>query len=180
MRISTFRVAVIAAAVALAVPSISFAADQGGSDSGDPPQTVHMSFTKYATINPGGGVMQGVVKGDVAGPFVGYVFSLQQSGLVAQQAKLGVPVADVFAIQALYEVDADRPSHSLRALIQGGQDINSNAAILDGTVLGGWLTGEHAHVQFKALPCSQSDLGTQPNALNGTCYQGTLTIGGDN
>jgi len=83
-------------------------------------------------------------------------------------------VSATAALQAVYEVQAG--DQSLRGLVQGGYDISTNAARLDGTVLGGRLTGEHMHVEFVALPCSQSNAGSQSNAAGGTCFQGKITV----
>jgi hypothetical protein len=112
--------------------------------------------------------MQGVVGGDVVGKFAGQVLVNQTTDLVA---KLG-PLAsgDINVLQAVYEVQAG--DHSFRALVQGGYDIPTNKARLDGTVLGGWLTGEKVHVEFQALPCNP----VQTNAAGGTCFQGTISV----
>jgi hypothetical protein len=127
-----------------------------------------LTFTKWVTVSPGGGIMQGFVGGDVVGKFAGQVLVNQTTDLVQ---KLG-PLAsgDVNVLQAVYEVQSG--DHSFRALVQGGYDIPTNKARLDGVVLGGWLTGERVHVEFQALGCDP----VQSNAAGGTCFQGTITL----
>jgi len=132
---------------------------------------MQLTFTKWVTINPGGGIMQGIVAGDAVGKFAGQVLVNDPADLAE---KLGAPATDITLLEAVYEVQAG--DHSLRALVHGGYDAASNQARLEGTVLGGWLTGDRALVRFEALPCSQSHAGNQPNAAGGTCYQGTITI----
>ena len=180
MRSPAFRRTALAAAITIAISSVSFAATalagpEGAAAPPEDPHPVQISFIKYVTINPGGGIMEGVVGGDVPGKFVGQVFGnlSPATNLVAQ---LGVPAADVMLLQAVYEVEADQPEHSLRSVVSGGQDINTNQARLDGIVVGGWLTGDEAHVKFTVLPCSDTALGAQPNAVDGRCFRGTLTV----
>jgi hypothetical protein len=75
---------------------------------------------------------------------------------------------------AVYEVHAADPPHSFKALVQGGSDNDqpTNKALLDGVVLGGWLTGEKVHVQFLTIQCSPPN----PQASGNTCFQGAITV----
>jgi hypothetical protein len=134
-------------------------------DSGRP---VVLTFTKWVTNDPGKGIMQGFVGGDVVGKFAGQVLDSQTTNLVE---KLG-PLAsgDIQLLEAVYEVQAG--DHSFRSLIRGGYDVPTNKARLDGFVLGGWLTGAKVHVEFQAMPCNP----VQSNAAGGTCFVGTIAL----
>jgi hypothetical protein len=140
-------------------------------------QHVQLTFTKWVTVNnPGAPVMQGITGGDVPGKFVGQVMDWPPptSDLVSKPYLHAN--GDITVLQAVYEVDAADPNHSFRALVQGGQDVPTNRALLDGVVLGGWLTGDKVHVEFQQLTCDKSNAGAQPNALGGLCFQGTITL----
>jgi hypothetical protein len=128
---------------------------------------VELTFTKWVTVNPGGARMEGFVGGDVSGTFAGQTLVKQSSDLVGM-----IPAAsgDVNLLDVVYEVTAG--DHSFRALLQGGYDIPTNKARLDGVVLGGWSAGEKVHAEFRALPCNP----VQPNAAGGTCFDGTIEI----
>jgi hypothetical protein len=115
--------------------------------------------------------MEGFVEGDgIPNPgnkinFAGQVLDLRQTDIFHV---LPAATGDELLLHAVYEVQAG--DHSFRTLIRGGQDTTSNKAYLDGRVLGGWLAGSPVHVEFTAISCSQ------PNAANGQCFQGTITI----
>jgi hypothetical protein len=133
--------------------------------------SVQLSFTKWVTISPGGSRMEGIVHGAAApNPsnavnFAGQVLDFQPTNIFGV---LSAATGDINLLQAVYEVNAGE--HSLRALIHGGNDNVSNKAFLDGRVLGGWLAGNSVHVEFTTVQC------TQPNAANGQCFTGTITI----
>jgi hypothetical protein len=171
MNTRTIHSMAIAVFATLLLSSTVFAA----SVSADPAAELHesghpvvLTFTKWVTVNPTGGIMQGVVGGDVVGTFAGQVLVNQTTDLVK---KLG-PLAggDINVLQAVYEVQAGE--RSFRALVQGGYDVATNKAHLEGMVLGGWRTGDTVHVEFKALGCDP----VQTNAVGGTCFQGTITV----
>jgi hypothetical protein len=135
---------------------------------GDSGRPVVMTFTKWVAIDPGLPMMQGFVGGDVDGKFAGQVFRREQTDLVA---KLGSQASgDIAHIEAAYEVIAG--DHSMRAFVQGGYDVSTNRARLDGVVLGGWLTGGAVHVEFQTMSCNP----VQSNALDNKCYSGTITV----
>jgi hypothetical protein len=124
---------------------------------------VVLTFTKWITglgVN-GDPLMAGVVGGDVSGTFSGEVLFNKKSN-----------TGDMTSLIAVYEVQAG--DHSFKALVQGGSDNDpsANNALLEGAVLGGWLSGEKVHVQFKTLQCNP----VRPDALGNTCFQGTITI----
>jgi hypothetical protein len=128
---------------------------------------VELTFTKWVTVNPGGARMEGIVSGDASGTFAGQTLVKQTSDLVG---KIPAATGDVNLLGVVYEVNAGE--RSLRAVLHGGYDIPTNKARLDGVVLGGWLAGEKAHAEFRALPCNP----VQPNAAGGTCFEGTIQI----
>jgi hypothetical protein len=193
MSTGTGRNIAVAVFATLLVSSAVFAADEGGRAaesrwSGD---HVELTFTKWVTITPGGGIMQGFVGGDVVGNLAGQVLINDTTDLVAKlrptipsaqalidadymlllrQAVDSPASGDINVLQAVYDVHA--ADKSFRALVQGGYDVPSNKARLDGVVLGGWMTGGTAHVEYQAMPCNP----VQANADGNTCYVGTIRI----
>jgi hypothetical protein len=168
---------VVAACATLVLSSIGFVSGVLAAPARDASGTgnhVVLTFTKWVTIDPGGGVMNGIVGGDVSGTFAGQVLASPTTNLVLGSGAFPAS-GQIEMLQAVYEVQAGE--HSLRALVLGGYDVATNKARLDGTVLGGWLTGEKVHVEFINILCSQSNAGAQPNAaFGGLCFQGTITI----
>jgi hypothetical protein len=177
MSTGTRRNIVVAVFATLLISSAGFAASVAAKDEGDATgrvgpgdsgRPVVMTFTKWVTISPGFPIMQGFVGGDLDGKFAGQVFRREQTDLVA---KLGSQASgDIAHIEAAYEVVAG--DHSMRAFVQGGYDVSTNKARLDGVVLGGWLTGAAVHVEFQTMPCNPM----QSNALDNKCYVGTITV----
>jgi len=181
MSVRTNHRFVVAVLATLLILSTGFAASAVAKDEGDPTarvspaaepgdsaQPIVMTFTKWVAIDPGLPIMQGFVGGDVNGKFAGQVFRREQTDLVAQ---LGSQASgDIAHIEAAYEVIAG--DHSMRAFVQGGYDVSTNKARLDGVVLGGWLTGGAVHVEFQTMPCNP----VQSNALDNKCYVGTITV----
>jgi hypothetical protein len=169
MNARTSRRSVVAVVATLLISSSVFAVSvhaDPASESRDGGHRVVLTLTKWVTIDPGPPIMEGVVGGDVVGKFAGQVLVDQTSDLVA---KLG-PLAsgDIEHLEAVYNIVAGE--HSFRAFVQGGGDILTNRGRLDGVVLGGWLTGSKVHVGLTTIKCSQ------PNALGGNCFQGTITL----
>jgi hypothetical protein len=117
-----------------------------------------VTFTKWITVSPGYPIMAGVTGGAAAGTFTGQVLEATTTvdGLVQR-------------LVAVYEVHSG--AHSFIALIQGGG--SQGAAILDGRVLSGWLTGARVRVNFETISCAE------PNALAGVCFQGTIRLSTD-
>jgi hypothetical protein len=121
------------------------------------PRNIELTFTKWITIAPGYPQMEGFVESDAIGSFTGEV-------LVAQTTSDG----GITRVEAVYEIHAG--PRSFTALVQGGQNNQTGEARLDGTILGGWRTGDRVHVQYDVVGCSQ------PNALGHICFQGTIRI----
>jgi hypothetical protein len=101
--------------------------------------------------------MQGVTGGTAPGTFSGQVIDLNTTadGLITR-------------LTAVYEVHAG--SMSFIALISGGTSNQNGKGILDGRVLSGWMRGATVHVTFDSVTCSE------PNALNATCFPGTIRL----
>jgi hypothetical protein len=109
---------------------------------------LELRFTKW--FDPGFPHMVGVVEGDIAGTFGGAVLQATSNG----------------RLKAIYIVVAPDPSRSLTIRLSGVSD-QSGAAVLEGRVVDGRLTGARARVEFKLIDCEQSD---------GPCFQGTISI----
>jgi hypothetical protein len=157
--IDTRVVSFVAAIVVLLLLHVSPAIAGGQLDGNRP---VELAFTKWITTYP---LMEGVVEGDIAGAFVGEVLQRQ----VSVNPNL---LHGIVRLEAIYEVqDGDR---SFTALIRGGTDAVTGAAILDGVVLAGWRTGAAVHVEFDSIPATT---GCVSAPLNTACFQGTIRVG---
>ena len=116
-------IACFAGAVALLVQiSPVLASDQ------DNNRPVEVTFTKWVTTSP---LMEGFTGGEVSGTFVGEVLQ--------RQVSVNPGLNSIVRLEAIYEVqDGIR---SFTALIRGGTDNVTGAALLDGFVLAGWRAG---------------------------------------
>ena len=143
---------------------------------------VEVTFTKWRTaVLPASGVpirhlFKGVVGGDLgAGDFVGEVLDRKVSSACTAFEPACTPgitpatiTGSIIALHAIYEVQVGE--HSFTALIQGGTNGVSGAALLEGVILAGWRTGAPVHVAFQTLAnCA--------GAPAGACFQGTIRIG---
>jgi hypothetical protein len=118
---------------------------------------LQLTYTKW--FAPSFPNMVGVVGGDISGQFGGAVLHLaptDSSGHFVQ-------------ITAVYIVVAADPSRSFTAHVEGVQDNATQTAVLDGRVVDGQLKGAHVHAEYKVISCTE--------APNGTCFQGTITVG---
>ena len=142
---------------------------------------VEVTFTKWRTaVLPPSGVpirhlFKGIVGGDLgAGDFVGEVLDRKVSTACTAFEPACTPgitpatiTGSIIALHAIYEVQVGE--HSFTALIQGGTNGVSGAALLDGVILAGWRTGAPVHVAFQTMTnCT--------GAPAGTCFQGTIRI----
>jgi hypothetical protein len=109
---------------------------------------LELTFTKW--FDPGFPHMVGVVGGDIDGTFGGAVLDATSDG----------------RLKAIYIVLAPDPSRSLTIRLNGASD-ESGAAVLEGRVVDGRLTGARARVEFQLIDCEQSE---------GPCFQGTISI----
>ncbi len=129
---------------------------------------VEVTFTKWSTgagIGTGIPTHTGISGGDVPGTFAGTVLSRDafDNGTIVQ-------------LEARYEVTGADPAHSLKALIEGKQNNETRQAVLNGTVIDGWLVGAQVHVTYDVIDPA---LGTScvPEApVNRRCFQGTIRI----
>ena len=132
--------------------------------SGAPMDPVEVTFTKWGTGIPVP-THTGVAGGDVPGTFAGTVLSRDafENGTIVQ-------------LEARYEVTAADPAHSFVALIEGKQNNSTQEAVLNGTVISGWLVGARVHVTFDVVvpPTGTSCVPQAP--ANRTCFQGTIRI----
>ncbi len=72
-------------------------------------------------------------------------------------------------LDALYEVRAGEKSFT--AHIYGKQDNIAGTAVLDGTIVDGWMEGARVHVTFVIVNgCGE------PGVFNNRCFQGTIRI----
>lgn len=124
-------------------------------------RAVDVTFTKWVTTSP---LMEGFTGGDVAGDFVGEVLQRQ----VSLNGR-------IIRLEAMYEVQAG--DHSFTALIRGGTNAATGAALLDGVILAGWRTGARVHVEFQTMiPSSPTESGCAGAPTGKTCFQGTIHI----
>ena len=118
-------------------------------------QGVELTYTKW--FAPGFPNMVGVVGGDIVGQFGGAVLEATPD-----------PTGHFYRLKAIYIVVAPDSSRSLTMHVEGVQDIQSGAAVLNGRVVDGPLKGARAHAQYNVISCTQSP--------DGTCFQGTISI----
>ncbi len=143
---------------------------------------VEVTFMKWRTaVLPPSGVpsrilFRGIVGGDLgAGDFVGEALDRKVSTACTAFEPACTPgitpatvTGSIITLHAIYDVQVGE--HSFTALIQGGTDGVTGAALLDGVILAGWRTGAPVHVAFQTLTyCT--------GAPAGTCFQGTIRIG---
>jgi hypothetical protein len=141
---------------------------------------VEVTFTKWRTaLLPPSGVpvrrlFKGFVGGDLgAGDFVGELLDRETSTLCTVLDPPCTPAVptitpSISALHAIYEARVGE--HSFTALIRGGSNDATGAALLDGVILAGWRTGARVHVAFQTMTnCA--------DAPAGTCFQGVIRIG---
>ena len=130
----------------------------------DDRRAVEFTYTKWITTPlpaPLPWMMEGFVNDGANGSFVGEVF--ERNVTTNPHITLGIT-----KLEAVYEViDGDR---SFTALMQGGTNNQTGAALLEGVILAGWRTGDHVHVEFQTLPgCLAAPTGFK-------CFQGTIRV----
>jgi hypothetical protein len=123
---------------------------------------VEVTFTKWV---PGFPTLAGVTGGDVPGTFAGAVLSRDpfDNGTIVQ-------------LEARYEVTGADPAHSFVAQIKGAQNNQTQQAVLNGTVISGWLAGAQVHVTYDIIPPA-AGISCVPQApVNTRCFQGTIRL----
>ena len=172
------RVAAFAGATALLLQIAHTSAD--GRHQQDKP--LEITFTKWITpppvVVPGTAnipearlLMAGLVDGDVpGGTYVGEVLQRQQS--VNPALKAGIA-----KLEAIYEVHDANGDHNFTALIRGGTNQTTGAALLDGVVLAGQRTGAPVHVEFQTITGIPGVIGCVGAPAGATCFEGTIYVG---
>jgi hypothetical protein len=123
---------------------------------------VEVTFTKWVTGFP---AMAGVTAGDVPGTFAGTVLSRDpfDNGTIVQ-------------LEARYEVTSAVPGHSFVAHIEGKQNNPTQKAVLNGTVIAGWLVGAQVHVTYDVIVPATGTSCVPEAPVNRTCFQGTIRV----
>jgi len=143
---------------------------------------VEVAFTKWRTaLLPPTGVptrifFKGSVGGDLgAGDLVAEVLDRKTSTPCTAFEPPCTPgvtpptiTGSIVALHAIYEVQVGE--RSFTALLQGGTNGATSAALLDGVVLAGWRTGARVHVAFQTVAGCDG-------APAGPCFQGVIQIG---
>ena len=151
------RVACLVGAVALLIQISPATAEEHPDDN----RPVAIAFTKWVTTFP---LMEGFWGGDLANKFVGEIFQ--------RQVSVNPALNGIIRLEAIYEIqDGDR---SFTALIRGGTNNVTGAALLDGVILAGWRTGAPVHVEFDTIPGSAGCFGAPAGK---TCFVGTIHVG---
>ena len=142
---------------------------------------VEVTFTKWVTgpvfvpdnfgITEGRGLMEGFTGGDIPGTFVGEVLQGQRSANPA--LKMGIT-----RLEAIYEVHNLNGNHVFTALVRGGTNRATGAALLDGVILAGWRTGARVHVEFRTYAPPPTGPGCPDTRAPAdlTCLVGTIQI----
>jgi len=123
---------------------------------------VDVTFTKWITAFP---AMAGITGRDVPGTFAGTVLSREpfDNGTIVQ-------------LEAQYEVTGADPAHSFVARIEGKTNNPTQQAVLNGTVIAGWLVGAQVHVTFDVIVPAPGTRCVPTAPVNSRCFQGTIGI----
>ena len=117
---------------------------------------IEVTFTKW--VDPSFPLFKGVAGGDVPGNFAATVLR-----------RIPFDNGNIVDLRAEYEVIADNAARSFAAVIEGKQNNQTRSAVLNGSVVRGWLTGARVHVTFDVIePCPQF---SKPR-----CFTGVLRV----
>jgi hypothetical protein len=150
------RLACFAAALALLVLSAPVIA--GGQN--DPNRPVEVTFTKWVTTSP---LMEGFWGGETTNKYVGEILQ--------RQVSVNPALNSIIRLEAIYEIQ--NGDQSFTALIRGGTNNLTGAALLDGVVIAGWRTGASVHVKFDTIPATTGCVGAPAGK---TCFRGTIRV----
>jgi hypothetical protein len=129
---------------------------------------VDITFTKWFPT-AGSFAMIGITRGDLPGTFAGEVLQRQVSTNPALNG--------IVRLEAVYEArDADG-YRLFTALIRGGVNAVTGAAVLDGVVLAGSRTGAPVHVEFQTVPGAPGTFACADAPIGLTCFEGTIHVG---
>ena len=123
---------------------------------------VEVTFTKWVTVFP---AFVGVAGGDVPGTFAATVLSREPFDNVT-----------IVQLEAEYRVTAADPAHSFIVRIEGTQNNPTQQAVLNGTVISGWLVGAQVHVTFDIVVPAPGTRCVPAAPVNSRCFQGTIRI----
>lgn len=124
---------------------------------GDP---VEVTFTKWITAYP---AMAGVTGGDVPGTFAGAVLSR-------------VPFDNGTIVQLEADYGVNGAEHSFVARIAGKLNNRTQKAVLNGTVIDGWLVGAQVQATFDVIAPAPGTSCVPAAPENTACFQGTIRI----
>jgi hypothetical protein len=134
----------------------------GGQTQANGGANVEVTFTKWITSFP---AMAGVTGGDVPGTFAGAVLSFDP-----------FDNGTIFELEARYDVTAANPAHSFVVHIEGKQNNPTQKAVLNGTVIEGWLVGAQVHVTYDVIVPATGTSCVPAAPVNSPCFQGTIRI----
>jgi hypothetical protein len=157
------RVAALAGAIALVAQSSPVTAQSGNRQA-----PVEITFTKWLP-NANSPWMVGVTGGDVAGTYRGEVLQ--------RQVSTNPGLNGIVRLEAIYEVHDAEGNRLFTALIRGGVNGVTGAAILDGVVLAGWRTGAPVRVEFQTFPGVAGTFACADAPIGLTCFEGTIHVG---
>jgi hypothetical protein len=134
----------------------------GGQTQANVGANVEVTFTKWINGFP---AMAGVTGGDVPGTFAGAILSLDpfDNGTIVE-------------LEARYNVTAANPAHSFVLHIEGKQNNPTQKAVLNGTVIEGWLVGAQVHVTYDVIVPATGTSCVPAAPVNSPCFQGTIRI----
>ena len=102
---------------------------------------VEVTFTKWVTTFPA---------------FVGNANGVPDTFAATVLNRTAFDNGNIVKLEARYEVTDNDPEHSFVALIEGTQNARTQQAVLNGTIIEGWLLGAQVHVTFDVItPCPQ-------------------------
>ncbi len=169
------RVAACASAIALLLQIAPAGAERKRDRNGP----VEITFTKWVTgtatatvlggVQEGRVLMAGLTGGDIPGAFAGEVLQRQPSANTALKA-------GIIKLEAIYEVLDPKGDHVLTALIRGGTNQVTGAALLEGVVLGGWRTGAKVQVEFQTILGTPGVSCVAGAPAGATCFEGTIHV----
>ena len=117
---------------------------------------IEVTFTKW--VDPSFPLFKGVAGGDVPGGFAATVLE-----------RTPFDNGNIVDLRARYQVIANDAARSFVAEIEGKQNNQIRRAVLNGSVVEGWLTGARVHVTFDVVePCPQFN--------KSRCFTGILRV----
>jgi hypothetical protein len=119
---------------------------------------VEVSFVKWVDPTLGFPSFVGEAGGDGPGSFAATVLE-----------RTPFENGNIVKLRARYQVIADDPQRSFVVEIQGTQNAQTQSAVLNGSVVEGWLAGARAHVTFDIIrPC--------PEFGQSVCFAGVIRV----